>query len=152
MYRKPFGATLFAVVLPLCLQAQPWSQAQQEAWRGVESYWDAFAKEDIEGFLSYLHDEFSGWSYGAALPRTKADMEKSLTQDFAITETTDYEIKPAAIRLHGDVAIVHYYFDRTYTDAEGSQHTASGRWTDILLRQGDRWMMIGDHGGAGAGG
>jgi hypothetical protein len=22
-----------------------------------------------------------------------------------------------------------------------------GRWTDILMKQGDKWVMIGDHGG-----
>lgn len=152
MQRKLFGVTVFAVVLPFYLQAQQWSPAQQEVWRGVESYWGLFASEDIDGFLSYLHEDFTGWSYGAALPRTKADMEKSLALSFATSETTIYDIKPVAIRLHGDVAIVHYYFDRTYLDDKGDHHTATGRWTDILVRQGDRWVMIGDHGGAGTGG
>jgi len=152
MQRKLFGATVLAVVLPVCLQAQQWSSTQQEVWRGVESYWGLFAKEDIDGFLSHLHEDFSGWSYGAAMPRTKADMERSLTHDFATSETTIYDIKPVAIKLHGDVAIVHYYFNRTYLDAKGDQHTATGRWTDILIRQAGRWIMIGDHGGAGTGG
>lgn len=152
MQRKLFGATVFAVVLPFCLQAQQWSPAQEEVWQSVESYWGLFASEDIGGFLSYLHDDFTGWSYGAAVPRTKADMEKSLTQDFATSETISYDIKPAAIKLHGDVAIVHYYFDRTYLDDKGDRHTATGRWTDILIRQAGRWIMIGDHGGTGTGG
>jgi hypothetical protein len=63
-------------------------------------------------------------------------------------KTTYLEVKPVANRIFGDVAIVHYYYSMIYKDAEGKDKTDKGRWTDILLKQGNRWVMIGDHGGS----
>ncbi len=31
---------------------------------------------------------------------------------------------------------------------DGKKSSESGRWTDILLKQGTKWVMIGDHGGS----
>jgi len=42
---------------------------------------------------------------------------------------------------------VHYYYTYLYKDVEGKQKTSQGRWTDILMKQGNKWVMIGDHGG-----
>ena len=62
-------------------------------------------------------------------------------------DTLVYEINPVAIKIFGNVAIVHYYYTQVVKDAEGKQTTRSGRWTDILMKQDDRWVIIGDHGG-----
>lgn len=58
-----------------------------------------------------------------------------------------YEINPVAIKIHGNVAIVHYYYLRVRKDAEGKEELEQGRWTDILMKQKDKWVLIGDHGG-----
>jgi ketosteroid isomerase-like protein len=49
---------------------------------------------------------------------------------------------------YGDVAFVHYYYTTVKETQDGKKKTESGRWTDILLKQGTRWVMIGDHGGS----
>lgn len=145
--RPAILAVALALASPAGAYAQQWTPQQQEVWSNVQVYWDLFAKEDLEGFLEYLHSDFRGWSYGAPLPRTKAYMEKTLPQAFATSETILYDIKPVAIQVHDDLAIVHYYFERTYMDGSGAQHTERGRWTDVLVAEGDRWIMISDHGG-----
>ena len=60
------------------------------------------------------------------------------------------EIKPVGINIHDNVAIVQYYYSRILSDVEGKEKTISGRWTDVLMKQEDKWVMIGDHGGASA--
>jgi ketosteroid isomerase-like protein len=57
------------------------------------------------------------------------------------------DIKPVGIKIHGDVAFVHYYWSRIEKGADGKEATVSGRWTDILTKQGEKWVLIGDHGG-----
>ena len=32
-------------------------------------------------------------------------------------------------------------------NSEGKPTTEKGRWTDILMKKGDKWMLVGDHGG-----
>jgi hypothetical protein len=42
---------------------------------------------------------------------------------------------------------VHYYFTFLEKNAKGEEKTIQGRWTDILKKQGNRWVLIGDSGG-----
>ena len=129
------------------LLAQEWSKEQLEVWKNVQTYWDLMAKRDVEGFLRYFHDDYSGWDYGEALPGDKASAQKWLSFYFPKSEVLLHEIKPVAIQIHGNVAIVHYCYAEATKDLEGKTKFSQGRWTDILMKQGDKWVMIGDHGG-----
>ncbi len=127
--------------------AQEWSPAQKEVWKNVETYWDLVAKGDLEGFLSYMHPDYRGWSYQSPVPATKETARKFLTHELATTKTIVFQITPVAIQVHGDFAFVAYYYTEITKDAEGKTKTRQGRWLDILMKQGERWVMIGDHGG-----
>jgi len=139
---------VFIVFASTPLYAQEWSKEQKEVWKNVEAYWELAAKDDIQGFLKYFHDGYSGWNYDSSLPDDKASVRKWAGYYIPRTEVLLYEIKPAAIAVHDKVAIVHYYFSRVYKDTEGKEKTTQGRWTDILTKQGDKWILIGDHGGS----
>ncbi|MCZ7640657.1 MAG: nuclear transport factor 2 family protein [Verrucomicrobia bacterium] len=141
------AALLLFFVAAIPLRAQEWSAAQKEVWKSVEAYWALDAARDIEGFLGYFHDDYLGWSVEEALPTNKATVRKFVEHFLKTTKVLVQNIQPAGIKLHGDVAIVHYYWTRIYRDSEGKEKNESGRWTDILKKQGDRWVLIGDHGG-----
>jgi ketosteroid isomerase-like protein len=127
--------------------AQEWSAAQKEVWKNVEAYNALADAGNVEGFISYVHNDYLGWSYDSALPMDKATVRKFIEHQFKTSKSIVSNIKPAAIGVFGNFAYVHYYYDTIYTDAEGKEKSASGRWTDILMKQGDKWVMIGDHGG-----
>jgi hypothetical protein len=38
-------------------------------------------------------------------------------------------------------------YTRLYKDSEGKEKREAGRWTDILMKDGNKWVLIGDHGG-----
>ena len=151
MRRTAILGFVLVVAFPFSARGQQWSPAQQEVWQTVEAYWQCFAEGDAECFLTYLHDDFSGWTHTHALPRDKEDMSLYLPLGFETTETLLHDVDPVAIKVHGDVAIVHYYYSRTFVDISGARHSDTGRWTDILIKQGDRWVMIADHGGSDGG-
>jgi ketosteroid isomerase-like protein len=140
-----FGMALLFVGTPS--YAHDWSDAQVGVWNDVEKYWELSANEDLEGFMSYFHDDFLGWAQGQWFPTNKADRRADIERSFETSESVFYALKPAGIKIHGDVAIVHYYFTDTSKDAKGEEETVSGHWTDILMKQGDKWVMIGDAGG-----
>ena len=136
-----------AVVASAPLQAQEWSAAQQDVWKSVEAYWALDAKGDVEGFMSYVDASYMGWSYDSPVPGDKATMKKFITQEYQMYKTLVYDIKPVAIQVHGNFAFADYYYTLIVKNAEGKTEDMKGRWTDILMKQGDRWVMIGDHGG-----
>jgi ketosteroid isomerase-like protein len=136
-----------AVVLSAPLLAQEWSAAQKDVWKSVEAYNALAAKGDVEGFMSYFDASYVGWSYDSPVPGDKETAKKFITQWFQMGKTLVYDIRPVAIQVHGNFAFADYYYMEITKNAEGKTEQHKGRWTDILMKQGDRWVMIGDHGG-----
>ncbi len=127
--------------------AQEWSSEQTAVWKNVETYWNLGAQRDLDGMLGYFHDDYLGWSTGAALPSGKDEARKWLAHHFETTTEVLHTIQPVGIAIHGDIAIVHYYYSDLEKDADGEEKAEQGRWTDILKKQGSRWVLIGDQGG-----
>lgn len=142
------AAFSFTLLAPSHLFAQgAWTPAQQDVWKNVEAYWALDTQGNTEGFMSYFHDDYVGWEINDALPSTKADARKWIAHGHQTEKTLVYSIKPLSIKIHNDIAIVHYYWSNLVKDAEGKERNRSGRWTDILMKQGNKWVLIGDHGG-----
>jgi ketosteroid isomerase-like protein len=148
------GSTL--VLVALCalmlvstqLCAQEWSVAQKEVWKSVEAYSTLGAERNVEAFLQYVDPDYCGWDYEEALPIDKAGIRKYVEQTgWKARKIVYQDQKPVAIKIHGEFAFVHYYYTTVSKDAEGKEKTTSGRWTDILMKQGNKWVLIGDHGG-----
>lgn len=129
------------------LLAQEWSKAQKEVWESIEKAWELSAKRDLEGFLSYLHDDYSGWYYGSYMPGGKESAKKWGEYSYKKTKVLVYEIKPVAIKVHGDFAFAHYCYSLIHKEGKEEEKFSQGRWTDILKKEGDKWLVIGDHGG-----
>lgn len=138
------GITLLAT-LPMF--GQEWSAAQQEVWKNVQAYTALVDKGDVEAFGEYFHEDFSGWAVGSVLPSNKAERMKLVRHFLPKRKTVLSEIKPVAIKVHGNVAVVHYYYMDVSVGDDGEEEVTQGRWTDILMKQGDKWIMIADHGG-----
>ena len=135
--------------LMICLptQAQEWSAAQKEVWKNVEAYWARDAAGDLEGFLSYFHENYIGWDLTEPMTSNKARLRKFVEHNYKTEKTVLHDIQPVAINVIGDVAVVHYYYTVLGKDADGKDTERSGRWADFLMKQGDKWVLIGDHGG-----
>jgi ketosteroid isomerase-like protein len=145
-----------SILIILCLTlfsstqlfGQEWSEEQKEVWKTVETYADLAAKGDVEGFLDHFHDDFSGWINSMALPTNKSTRRKFISHNWKTTKTLVQDLQPVGINIFDNVAIVQYYYSEVLKDAEGKEINESGRWTDILMKQGDKWIIIGDHGGS----
>ncbi len=143
-------AILLAVPLLLVsssLMAQEWSAAQKEVWKNVEAYWAVDAAGNLDGFMSYFHDSYIGWEISQVMPMNKAATRKAVEHNYKTQSTVLYTISPVAINVFGNVAIADYYYTRIGKNAEGKERESSGRWADVLMKQGDKWVLIGDHGG-----
>jgi ketosteroid isomerase-like protein len=146
---RPFTALLLAasLSLPLGANAQEWSAQQKEIWKNVEAYWALDAAGDTPGFLAYFHADYRGWGYDSAIPGSKERAKKFLTHMHKASKTLVYDVQPLSVSVQGNVAFAHYVYTRLYKDSEGKEKREAGRWTDILLKDGNKWVLIGDHGG-----
>jgi len=147
--RNPASCLVLSMLLlvPLNTFAQEWSAAQKDVWASVEAYWAFDAQGKTKEFLEYFDPDYAGWYNKNALPSTKASSTKFITYGHKATKTVVYDIQPVAIKLHGQFAFVHYYYSQVTKNAEGKDEPNAGRWTDILTKRGDKWVLIGDSGG-----
>jgi ketosteroid isomerase-like protein len=129
------------------LFAQEWSKAQKEVWDTIKKAWELSAKRDLDGFMNMLDDDYSGWYYESATPGSKESARKWGEYYYKKSKILVYDIKPVAIKVHDKFAFVHYYYTEVYEDSEGKEKFSQGRWTDILKKEKDKWLLIGDHGG-----
>jgi ketosteroid isomerase-like protein len=135
------------IVITAGASAQQWSAEQQDVWKGVEAYWEAGMNPDPSAMLAYWDDSYNGWSYQSQAPSSKAEVTKYFTYWNKKGKIQYYTIKPAKIWVNGNFAYVHYYYNMVTEKTDGTPMSENGRWTDILMKKGDKWMLVGDHGG-----
>lgn len=123
-----------------------WTNKQKRVWKNVENYTSLILRGDVNGFLEYFHQDYTGWNYNEVLPVTKTDIKNEL-QHLPKWEILDYKIIPVTINIFNDVAIVHYYYSVTYKNKAGKEKVKAQHNTDVLLKQKNKWILIGDHQG-----
>ena len=137
----------FLLLISASLYAQSWDAKQKEVWMHVENYWDLQSKGNIEGYMAYFSNDYMGWDYDSPVPQGKSIVQKYMANGLKNRKTIFYNITPVSIQVLDDVAIVNYYYSVQSENMEGKKDWSKGRWTDILQRQGTKWVLVADHGG-----
>jgi hypothetical protein len=148
---KIFVALTALLALAMMLATTPvlgqeWSAAQKEVWKTVETMWELYGKGDVEGELAYADDELSLWLQDAPLPVNKASFRKWATYGAKVEQTVIYELKPVAILVFPECALVHYYISGVWKSGplEKGQFGTT-RITDVYRNKGGKWVWIGGH-------
>lgn len=97
--------------------------------------------------MAYFDESYRGWPVSSPLPINKAAARELVSHEMATMKVLVQNVQPAAIEIHGNVAFADYYLSQTTKDIEGKEKSVSERWTDIWLKNVDKWLLIGDHGG-----
>ena len=139
-------AALALLLTSSAAHAQQLSDAEKEVWQTVETYTKRFAENNVDGMMSYFHKDFTGWGAGAPVPSDFATRDKWVRFFVPKIKVLFYDLQPLAIKVHGDVAIVHYISSMLSVRGNEAAEWSSTNWTDILKKDGGKWMLIGDHG------
>jgi ketosteroid isomerase-like protein len=129
------------------VQAQTWSAAEKEVIQAIDDCVSAYREENLEAFMACWHDDYVGFRYEAPNTNDKTDARKSIPLTWANSDLVEWWINPLAIRILGDVAIIHYYHYALSRDKDDKETRTRNRWTDIMVKQDGKWVWIADHGG-----
>lgn len=128
--------------------AQSWSADQQAVWKVEEQQWKMSAEKDLTWIPKLVHANMSGWSNDFPAPQSAASLTKWSKFSAGQGSTLEYEIFPIAVTVTGNVAVAQYTY-REVTENFKKEHKAeNGRWTDVLIRDGNSWKFITWAGGA----
>ena len=133
----------------LCLQteAQQWTAEQQEIWKTVNAQWQA-DKDGKNWVDEFVHPDCFGWNNSTPMPSNRNNINRWFKAYQSISKTLEYQITPAAIIVKGNFAIAHYYYVVLNENYDKKIERETGRWTDILIKEGDKWLFIAWQGGS----
>jgi len=148
---KAIKSTMLCLAMLLVSSAvlsQEWSDEQKEVWSFVESYSKAYEDGNYEKFMSVFHEDYKGWSYQAVVPMSKEAVGKYVEMGMKGYDHMLSNRTPVSIQVYDDFAVVNYLFHgMSKNKSSGEVKESAGRWTDILMKDGNQWYLIADHGG-----
>jgi hypothetical protein len=121
---------------------------EMEVWAVIEGCWDAWdAREDVDSWKrDCMHEEATYYFSTDAAPfRNDWPMKAGPLWFERHDETRSvYDLRPLAITVVDDVAIVHYYA-RIVSMVDGVSEGVRHKTTEALIRQNGKWMVLGKH-------
>jgi ketosteroid isomerase-like protein len=130
------------------LQAQTWSAEEKEVVQAIKDCDIAYKAQDLEALSPCYHDDYVRFRRGAPSTFNKADILDYTPLTWANEVLVKRYIKPLAIRIVSNVAVIHYYAYALVKDKEGNEINRRQRFTDVWVKEEGRWSKIADHGGS----
>jgi hypothetical protein len=143
----PGLVVLVVVAFAAAAPAQTWTPEQQEIWKFEELQWKLNMEKDATWIDKMVHPNISVWEAGRPMPQNKASLTRWNKYANASSTIVEQEIFPISVTITGNVAVVQYSYLIVREDAKKDRETVSGHWTDILIKEGGRWMFLAWAGG-----
>jgi hypothetical protein len=132
------------------LAAEKWTAEQQEVLAFEQKLWGLNKPEQMNEAMAMFHPDYIGWSYNRAVPAKT--LQQWWDYGYKVSETIVWEIDPLAIQVYGNFAFIHYYYRTVvHNKQKDEDKVENGRWTDILVKENGKWLLVGDHGGESPG-
>jgi len=149
MRRSSIAVAICCVGITAPTWAQQWTPEQQGVITALETCWDTWMEsirqDDPSLWLDQCTDgNFTYWWTADGAPNTPA----TLMRDWDNIKRTDLgwlDIRPFAVKVIGDIAIMHFYGYWRAQTPDGTART-EGMRTEIFQRSNGRWVLIAGHG------
>lgn len=127
--------------------AQSWSPEQQELWKLEEQQWQMSKAKDLSWIDKMVHPNISYWGVGMQAPQNKASLSRWNRYNDTNATVLEQELFPIAMTITGNVAVAQYRYMVASENYKKERETVWGRYTDVLIKEGGRWMFIAWAGG-----
>lgn len=136
-----------AAVLALCTlagtaSAMEWNAEQQEVWKLEQQQWKMSAAEDMTWIDTMLHPNMTFWEAGAPMPRDKASLKHWSRFDAENGSTLEQELFPISVTITGNIAVVQYHYMVARENYKKERERVTGHYTDVLVKEGGRWLFL----------
>jgi hypothetical protein len=134
-------------VLALCAfagtaSAAEWSAEQQEIWKVEQQQWTMSATKDMSWIDTMVHQNMRFWETGAPMPRDKASLKHWSRFDADNGSTLEQELFPISATITGNIAVVQYNYMVARENYKKERETVTGHYTDVLVKEGGRWLFL----------
>lgn len=150
MVVRRFSVSLLSLALAAlagAAVAQTWSPDQQEIWRFEEQQWKMAADKDLTWIDKMVHPNVSFWDTDQPAPRHKASLARWSRYSSTNTTVLEQELFPISVTITGNIAVVQYRYSIARENYKKDRETVTGRYTDVLVKEGGRWLFLAWAGG-----
>ncbi|MBP6107097.1 MAG: nuclear transport factor 2 family protein [Steroidobacteraceae bacterium] len=142
--RHALVALLIVVGSSLTASAADFTPDEQAVWQMEEAYWRYVQAGDVERYVTLWHDRFVGWPCFSAEPSDKSHIGGWVQEIRDGHLKFTYELKPLAVRVFDDVAIVQYaaVYATQYPDGTASGAGIWRKFTHTWKKMDGRWQII----------
>lgn len=140
-------AVVSLLVLPTLASAQTWNAEQQEVWKLEEQQWQMSKDKDISWIDKMVHPNISYWDVDQPGPQNKASLVRWNRYNNTNATVLEQELFPISLTITGNIAVVQYRYSVARENYKKERETVSGRYTDVLVKEGGRWLFIAWSGG-----
>jgi hypothetical protein len=149
VYRMACRALACAVVLTWAgaASAQTWTPEQQELWKLEEKQWQMAKDKDLSWIETMVHPNLSYWSNESPVPQTRTSLSRWNRYDNTNATVLEQELFPHSITITGNVAVVNYHYQIARESYKKDRETVRGRYMDVFVKDGGRWLFIAWTGG-----
>ena len=127
--------------------AQTWTPEQKEIWDLEAKQWKMAKDKDLSWIDTMVHPNLSYWDVDQPGPQNKASLERWNRYQSSNSTVLEQEIFPISATITGNVAVVQYTYAVAREDHKKDRETVTGRYTDVLIKEGGRWLFIAWAGG-----
>jgi len=135
------AALLFCAVAGPASAAE-WSAEQQEIWKVEQQQWKMSATEDMSWIDTMVHPDMTFWETGAPMPRNKASLKHWSRFDAENGSTLEQELFPISATITGNVAVAQYNYMVARENYKKERERVTGHYTDVLVKEGGRWLFL----------
>jgi hypothetical protein len=122
--------------------AQTWSPDQQEVWKVEEQQWQMAKDEDMSWIDKMVHPNLTYWETGMPSPQNRASLARWNRYNNANSAVLEQELYPISITITGNVAVVQYHYQIARENEKKERATVWGQYTDVLVKEGGRWLFL----------
>jgi ketosteroid isomerase-like protein len=147
MRRAGIGLAFLLMVVARPASAQTWSAEQQEIWKFEEQQWQMAKDKDLSWIEKMVHPNLSYWDVDQPAPQNKASLTRWNRYSNSTTTVLEQELFPISVTITGNIAVVQYRYSMARENYKKERETVSGRYTDVLVKEGGRWLFVAWAGG-----
>ena len=140
-------SALSLAFLPMLAAAQTWTAEQQEIWRLEAQQWQMAKDEDLTWIDQMVHPNITFWDVDQPGPQNKESLARWNRYSSAASTVLEQELFPISVTITGNLAVAHYRYSIVRENYKQERETATGRYTDVLIKEGGRWLFIAWAGG-----
>jgi hypothetical protein len=146
-HARTWLVVLCLALLPTLASAQTWNAEQQEVWKLEEQQWQMAKDKDASWIDKMVHPNISYWDVDQPGPQNKASLQRWNRYNNANATVLEQELFPISMTITGNIAVVHYRYSVARENYKKERETTTGRYMDVLVKEGGRWLFIAWSGG-----